>query len=427
MGSGCRLLGIFAIVAAGLLSGCALPVAGPHDWDITNGQSDPKSLIYGLVRLTPRTIAILAENNPQIAGEFADRRGPEALRFGAGDILSITIFESGPGGLFTPAEAAIRAGNSVTLPNQSVDDNGNISVPYGGSIRARGRTAIELQQAIVSRLMDAALKPQVVVSLVDQRASSYTVLGDVRGAGRFAASASGERILDAIARAGGLSGAGSDSWVVFERGGHRAMVPFGSIVDVPANNIYVRAHDLIYVFREPQTFLAFGAFGAGGAAVTVSGGGAVGASSGGARGGQFPFDAWRITLSEAIAKANGLSDASSDPASVFLYRGETRHIAELLGVDVSKFDGPIIPIVYNINLRDPAGYFLASKFEMRNKDAIYVSNASSIESAKLMSFIRLVVGTASDPIVAATSAYALKAAISGTASTATIIAPTIGH
>jgi polysaccharide biosynthesis/export protein len=89
---------------------------------------------------------------------------------------------------------------------------------------------------------------------------------------------------------------------------------------------------------------------------------------------------------------------------------------------VSKFDGPIIPMVYNINLRNPAGYFLASKFEMRNKDVIYVSNASSIESAKLMSFIRLVVGTASDPISAATGAYALKAAISGTASTATIIA-----
>jgi polysaccharide biosynthesis/export protein len=64
---------------------------------------------------------------------------------------------------------------------------------------------------------------------------------------------------------------------------------------------------------------------------------------------------------------------------------------------------------------------------MRNKDVIYVSNASSIESAKLMSFIKAVVGTANDPIAAATGAYALKAAISGTASTATIIAPTVGH
>jgi hypothetical protein len=42
-----------------------------------------------------------------------------------------------------------------------------------------------------------------------------------------------------------------------------------------------------------------------------------------------------------------------------------------------------------------------------------------------MAFIRSVVDTATDPIGAATSAYALKAAISGTASTATIIG--IGH
>jgi polysaccharide biosynthesis/export protein len=416
------LLGTLMLAGTGLLSGCALPVSGPHNWDITSGQSDPKSLVYGLVRLTPRTVAILAENNPQIAGEFADRRGPEALRFGVGDILSITIFESGPGGLFTPAEAAIRVGNSVTLPNQSVDDHGDISVPYGGAIRARGRTAIELQQAIVTRLMDAALKPQVVVSLVDQRASSYTVLGDVHAAGRFAASASGERILDALARAGGLLGAGSDSWVVFERDGRRAMAPFGAIVDVPANNIYVRAHDMIYVFREPQTFLAFGAFGAAAGAVTVAGGG-VAVGVGGTRGGQFPFDAWRITLSEAIAKANGLSDVSADPASVFLYRGETRHIAELLGVDVSKFDGPIIPIIYNIDLRDPAGYFLASKFQMRNKDVLYVSNASAIETSKFLTFVATVVNTVNDPIIAANSAFALKAAINGAAGAAIIAIP----
>jgi polysaccharide biosynthesis/export protein len=413
------LLGILSLAAAGLLGGCALPVSGPHSWDIASGQSDPENLVYGLVRLTPRTIAILAENNPQIAGEFADRGGIEPVRFGVGDIVGITIFESGPGGLFTPTEGGIRQGNYVTLPNQSVDDRGNISVPYAGSLRARGRTAIELQEAIVNTLKDSALKPQVVVSLVDQRASSYTVLGEVRTAGRFPVSASGERLLEAIARAGGLSGQGNESWVMFERGGRRALAPFGAIVDVPANNIYVRAHDIIYVFREPQTFLAFGAVG------TSGGGGAGGVTvvaGGGSKGGQFPFDAWRITLSEALAKTNGLNDGVADPASVFLYRGETRHVAELLGVDLSKFDGPIIPMVYNINLRNPAGYFLASKFEMRNKDVIYVSNASSIESAKLMSFIRLVVGTASDPISAATGAYALKAAISGTASTATIIA-----
>jgi len=409
MGSRRGVLGI--LTAGALLWGCTLPVAGPQSWDIASGQSDPESLVYGLVRLTPRTVAILAENNPQIAGEFADRRGPETIRFGVGDVLSITVFESGPGGLFTPPDSVLRTGNYVTLPSQAVDDRGYISVPYAGPMRAQGRTSMELQRAIVDALKDAALKPQVVVSLVDQRSSSYTVLGDVRSAGRFAASASGERILDAIARAGGPTGPGSETWVVFERGGRRAMAPFGAIVDVPANNIYVRPHDMIYVFREPQTFVAFGAFG-------LSPGGITG---GGGRQGQFPFDAWRITLSEGIAKAYGLSDGTADPASVFVYRGETRHVAELLGVDVSKFDGPIIPIIYNVDLRNPAGYFLASKFQMRNKDVIYVSNASAIETAKFLTFVRLVVNTANDPIIAANGAYALKAAINGAASAATIV------
>jgi polysaccharide biosynthesis/export protein len=415
------VLGSLASISAAVAGGCALPVAGPHDWDIVSGQSDPNNLLYGLVRLTPRTVDILAANNPQIAGEFADRRGPETVRFGVGDVLGITIFESGAGGLFTAPQGGTTTGNYVTLSNQAVDDRGNISVPYAGTLRAKGRTAIEVQQAIVNALKDSALKPQAVVSLVDQRASSYTILGEVRGAGRFAVSASGERLLDAIARAGGLSGQGNESWVMLERDGRRALAPFGAIVDVPANNIYVRAHDTIYIFREPQTFLAFGAVGTGG-----GGAGAVTISTGaGSRGGQFPFDAWRITLSEALAKTNGISDSTANASSVFLYRGETRHIAELLGVDVSKFDGPVIPIIYNIDLRNPAGYFLASKFEMRNKDVIFVSNASSIESAKVMAFIRLVVDTATDPIGAANSAYALKTAISGTAATATIIG--VGH
>jgi polysaccharide biosynthesis/export protein len=399
--------GFLATIAGGttsVLGGCALPVAGPESWNIAAGQSDPESLAYGLVRLTPRSIGALASNAPKIAGAFADGAGPQRIRFGVGDVISITIFESGAGGLFTPSETTIRSGNYVTLPPQAVDTQGNISVPYAGSIRAQGRTAIELQQAIVAALKDMALKPQAVVTLLEQHATSFTVLGDVRAAGRFPALASGERLLDAIARAGGLLAPGNESWVVFERRGRRAVVPFGALIDVPANNIYVRPQDTIYVYREPQTFLAFGAFGA----------------LGTTRQGQLAFEAWRISLSEAMAKAGGLNDISAEPAAIFIYRGETRELAQQLGVDVSRFDGPIIPVIYNLDLRDPAGYFLASKFQMRNKDVIYASNASSVEASKFLNYVRLIVNTINDPIIAANGAYALKAAIKGT-STATAI------
>jgi polysaccharide export outer membrane protein len=395
-----RLSLAFACVAASAVAGCTVtPVAGPESWDIKSGQSDPGSLAYGLVRLTPRAVDVLATHAPRIAGEFVDRHGPQSIRFGVGDVLGVTIFEAGAGGLFIPAETAVRSGNYVTLPNQEVDVQGNITVPYAGSLRAQGRTATELQHSIVDALKDIALKPQAVVSLVAQRASSFSILGDVRASGRYPALPSGERMLEAIARAGGLLGQGNESWVVFERDKRRVLVPFGAIVDVPANNIFVRPNDIIYIYREAQTFLAFGASG---------------------RQGQFPFEAWRVSLAEAVAKANGLTDIQADPGSVFLYRGEPRAVAAELGVDVSRFDGPIVPVIYNLDLRDPAGYFLASKFEIRNKDVIYASNAASVEASKFLTYVRLIVGTINDPIVTAVSAYALKASIAGT-SNATVL------
>src|SRR5260370_41431477 len=144
---------VFALVCvavASAVAGCTVtPVSGPESWDIKSGQSDPASLAYGLVRLTPRSADVLAAHAPRIAGEFADRHGPQSIRFGVGDVLSVTIFEAGAGGLFIPAETAVRSGNYVTLPNQEVDVQGNISVPYAGQIRAQGRTAIEVQDRIV--------------------------------------------------------------------------------------------------------------------------------------------------------------------------------------------------------------------------------------------------------------------------------------
>ena len=170
------------------------------------------------------------------------------------------------------------------------------------------------------------------------------------------------------------------------------LAPFRALVEVPANNVYVLPQDTIYLYREPQTFLAFGALG-----IQQ----------------QIPFGTWRISLAEAVARSGGLPDNRADPASVFLYRGETREVASQLGIDVAKFEGPIVPVVYNLNLRDPAGYFLATTFEMRNKDVIYVSNAISVDATKWMNFFRTVNGTINDPINTAIQVYTLKNLISG--------------
>jgi polysaccharide biosynthesis/export protein len=383
---------ILALVTAGACGGCAfMPTSGPANYDVRSGSADPTSLPYALVKLTPEVAATLERTTPRLAAHMANRKPPAEIRFGIGDIVGVSIFEANAGGLFIPAEAGVRPGNFVTLPNQAVDHDGNISIPYAGTIRAKGLTPIEVQKEIVETIRNRAIDPQAVVTLVEQRTSLISVLGDVNSPARFPASHAGERILDAITRAGGPKSQGFDSWVLLERDGRRETVPFGALIYEPANNIYAQPNDTIYLYREPQTFVAFGAFGTG-----------LGLQ------GQYPFEAWRVSLAEAVAKAAGLNQLLADPASVFLYRGETREVAKALGVDCSRFNGPIIPIVYSINFRDPSTYFVATTFQMRNKDVLYVSNATTVEVAKVLELLRLVTATVNDPIVAATNVYLLR-------------------
>lgn len=393
------MLALPALTLVSALGGCGwMSVSGPAASDILAGQRDPMSLNYATVKVTPAVVEILSRNNPRLTA-FASNQRPRDITFGVGDVLAVTIFEAASGGLFIPAEGAVRPGNFVAIPNQAVDIHGNISVPYAGSIRVRGRTQVEVQDAIVAALKNRAIEPQVIVSMVEQKTSMISVLGEGRSA-RIPATAAPERILDVISRAGLVAtagtttgAAGAETWVILERGGKRAITPFGALVYEPINNVYVHPNDTIYLYREPQTFLAFGA---------------VGAQQ------QIPFGTWRLSLAEAISKSGGLIDSQADPASVFLYRGEARDVAQSLGIDVSPYQGPIIPVIYTINLRDPAGLFLAGSFEMRNKDILYASNSLSVESTKFMNYLNNVNTTIQAPITTVTSAYGLRNIIRGT-------------
>jgi polysaccharide export outer membrane protein len=368
---------------AGLsLGGCwIMPASGPFDASIRS-ESSP-TIPYALVKLTPQTLSALAEYEPAVlAGAFVDKRPPAAIKFGIGDVVSVTVFEAAAGGLFIPIEAGVRPGNFVTIPDQAVDDDGNISVPYAGAVRASGRTNIQVQNEITKRISNRAIEPQVVVALSQQRTSLVSVVGEVNTPVRFPAAArgAGDRITDAITRAGGIKGQGFETWVMLERKGRRETVPFANLVYEPANNVFVQPGDRIYVYREQQKFIAFGATGTQG---------------------EFNFDAWRINLAEAVAKAGGLLDFQAEPGSVFLYRREPRQVAEQLGVDVSRFEGDTVPVIFSVSFRDPGGYFLATKVQMRNQDVLFVANAAAVEITKFLNFLNVIIQTGSNGVTLA--------------------------
>ena len=361
------------------VAGCYLtPASGPFATAVLAESSSEAP--YALVKLDKDKARILAESEPAVlAGAFTDRRPPTPVTFGIGDTVTVTIFEAAAGGLFIPAEAGVRPGNFVSLPNQTVDNSGNITVPYAGTVRAAGRTNVQIQNDIIARIRNRAIDPQVVVALAQQNSNLVSVFGAVNNSVRFPAAGIGaqDRITDAITRAGGITGQGSETWVMLDRKGHRATVPLANLVYQPGNNIYVQPGDRIFVYQEPQKFLAFGATG---------------------QQGEFPFGAWRINLAEAVAKASGLFDGQADPDFVFLYRHEPREVAEKLGVNVDRFKGGLIPVVFNISLRDPGGYFVATTVQMRNSDVVFVANAAQVEIQKVLTLADSVMGTASSGI-----------------------------
>jgi polysaccharide biosynthesis/export protein len=201
--------------------------------------------------------------------------------------------------------------------------------------------------------------------------------------------------------------------VVLDRHGRRAAVPFGSLVYEPGNNIWAWPGDTIYLYKEPQTFLAFVASGLQG---------------------QFPFtagagsSAWRMTLAEGVAASGGLLDLQADPGSVFLYRREPRELAEKLGVDCSKMDGPTVPVVYSTSFADPAGFFLATRVQMHNKDVIFVANAQSVDITKFANFLNTLISVPNNAVSLANNVQSnriLFATPAHAAATAVVATPTV--
>jgi polysaccharide export outer membrane protein len=181
----------------------------------------------------------------------------------------------------------------------------------------------------------------------------------------------GERLLALIARAGGPKFEAVESYVTLQRNGQRVKVLLSHIVHDPRENVFIRPNDVIFITRESPTFTALGALNQN----------IFGFNS------EIPFDVETLTLSQAIGKAGGLSDVQSDPGEIYVYRFEDRGFLEKLGIDTTRFILNKVPTIYHINLRDPSGLLLASGFQMRTKDVLYIANAKVVDYYKLLTLI----------------------------------------
>jgi polysaccharide biosynthesis/export protein len=87
-----------------------------------------------------------------------------------------------------------------TIP---VRTDGKISLPLVGELQAAGRTPLQLEQDITSRLRNYITDPEVSVMVQQINSQKIDILGQVAKPGSYPL-ASADTVMDAIAAAGGL-------------------------------------------------------------------------------------------------------------------------------------------------------------------------------------------------------------------------------
>lgn len=309
-------------------------------------------------------------------GQFADvfpDTGTSNYLIGPGDIVEVSVWETPPAMLFGGIVLDTKAGpittHAVTFPSQMVTPDGTINMPFAGRVPVKGRTTAEIEHDIVSRLQGKSNQPQVLVRVIKNNTSNVTVVGEVANSSLMPLTPKGERLLDALAAAGGVKQQINRVAVQLSREQVTATMALDSIIRDPNQNILLKPGDVVTALYQPQSFSVLGATG---------------------KNEEIPFEAQGISLAQALARSGGLNDNRADARGVFVFRFEDAGLVEGTKPMAKTVDGTI-PVVYQVNLRDPAALFVTQNFPVQDRDVIYVANSPTAEFEK---FLRLAVSVA---------------------------------
>lgn len=364
-----------AIIALSLSACSITPGAGPSSRAVDRGQG--QVVANADIKIVDVTDAvarqIIASSSGTLFSQSLGDGYPVGSIVGRGDVLDIAIWEAPPAALFGSVGGDSRVTSSsstargTTLPEQMVNSDGRITIPFVGSIPAAGRTPQQIERDITARLAGKAHQPQVIIRLVRNATSNVTVVGDVANSTRVPLTAKGERLLDILASAGGVRQAVGKMTIQITRGDKVASLPLETVIKDPHQNIRLQPDDVVTALFQPYSFTALGAIG---------------------RNEELPFEGTGITLAQALGRVAGLQDQRADVKGVFIFRLEDPSALDPVTREAAKTtpDGKV-PVIYRVNMKDPATFFIAQSFPMRNKDVLYVSNAPLADIQKFVNVI----------------------------------------
>jgi polysaccharide biosynthesis/export protein len=363
---------LVSLTAAASLGACGvMPTSGPSARDEQAASAIGNIQIVDVDDTVAREL-IASRAQKLFSEEFPDGATHELVQ--PGDVLEVSVWEAPPAVLFSSAgkDPATPFGTSTssvtTLPPQMISADGTIFVPFAGAIPSAGRRLNEIQEVIARQLQGKAHQPQVLVRLLANNTAYVTVVGDVTNSLRMPLTPRNERLLDALAAASGTRQPVEKTTLQVTRGAIVQSLPLATVIRDPRQNIRLQPGDVVTALYQPLSFVALGATG---------------------KADEINFETQGISLAHALARAGGLNDNRSNAEGVFIFRFESRDALKWPNNLLANPEG-MIPVIYRINLKDPAAFFVAQTFPMGNKDVLYVANAPA---AQLQKFLNLLLST----------------------------------
>lgn len=377
---------VVLILGALALAGCALPSAGPTKSQVERS-SDPTLDVY-LVKVTPTVVRSLSQiKTDGFPGSFRLQNHRPTVALQPGDVVGVSIYEAGGSPLFgnstggATTQLPSTAAQGTSLPGQLIEPDGQILIPFVGRVRVAGRTPTQAADEIARLLAPETVKPQVLVSVLNNNSNTVSVGGEVNKAGLVPLTLRGERLLDVIAQAGGPRFPAFETDVRVMRGNTVASIPLQQVLISPPDNIVARPNDTVVLTRNPKTFVVLGA-------VTKVA--------------QYGMESERVTLAEGIARAGGTMDAYGDLSGIYLLRNEPSALARaIIASDTAAVDtayvqtdetrnlsGPQTRVIYRVDLTQTNGYFFAQNIVLRDKDIVLVANAETAQIQKALTLLR---------------------------------------
>ncbi len=368
------------------LSGCGsllnnwLPSAGPSYNDVSAASvaNNNANLIELIDMSSTVTQRLQARDKKQLFSEVFATSATQSYIAKPGDVLEISIWEASPALLFSagPSITAISGISSnttsrnSTIPEQMVNAQGMINMPFAGPLMVSGKTTAEIEKIITDAIKGKANYPQVMVRMTRNTTSNVTIVGEVGNSVLMPLTPKGERLLDAIATAGGVKQPINKITIQLSRNSQVQTIALEKVIQDPKQNIALVPGDVLTAYYQPFSFTVLGATG---------------------KNDEINFEAQGISLTQALGRIGGLQDNRADAKGLFIFRFEDP--ATLPSNQQPKAlttDGKV-PVVYRVDMNDPATFFVAQNFNIKHKDVIYVSNAPAAELQKFLNIVVSVV------------------------------------